>query len=309
MDIGTNSVRLLVAEVGGAGGEMELRTVRREMRITRLGEGVDREGRLRPEAVERTVRVLEDYRRILEEEGAVRWLVAATSAVREAANAEAFLRRVEEVMGREPRVISGMEEAKLSFLGATYDLGSLRPRQGALLVVDIGGGSTEVILVDEDRNLFEARSLKMGCVRMSERFLESDPPGREELRRMESHVESLLEPLADALLCTAPALAVGLAGTVTTLAGLKLGLDAYEGETIHHCWLAREEVEDLYRRLAALPLRRRREYVRLEPGRADVIVGGAGVLAVFMRKCRLGRLLVSEKDILDGLVLSLGGER
>lgn len=302
VDIGTNSVRLLVAEVEEREGGPFLHALHRRMTITRLGQGVDRIGRLYPEGEERTLRVLLEFRKIMEEEGVKAREAAATSAVRDASNAVSFLERAAEVLGVSPRVLSGEEEARLSFLGATYDLGSWLPPRGLVLVVDIGGGSTEFIL-GKGRQVERVRSLNVGCVRMAERFLSSDPPSPAELARMEGHLEGELATLAEELGHPHPALAVGLAGTVTTLAGMRLGLCEYDGDAIHHTWLTRTEVEEEYRRLASLPLEERKRYMRLEPGRADVIVGGSAVLRAVLAGFSLDRLLVSEKDILDGLVL------
>lgn len=304
VDIGTNSVRLLIGEVArGREGAPTLRTLRRVMTITRLGEGVDERGLLKPEAVARTAETLRRYRELMDREGAQAWRVAATSAARDAANAAEFMAMVRGIMGTEPRVISGKEEARLTFLGATYDLGELRPARGAIMVVDIGGGSTEIVM-GEGREIVYERSLDVGCVRMSERYLVTDPPGAQELGEMEVHIRSVLVPHLEEIARLAPALVVGTAGTVTTLSGLKLGLREYDGEAIHHSWLALAEVEELYARLRSLPLEERRSLLRLEPGRADVIVGGTGVLAVLMRELGQDLVLVSEKDILDGLALT-----
>lgn len=308
VDIGTNSVRLLVAEVGKREDGPPLDVLHRRMTITRLGEGVDRKGRLGREAEERTLSVLREYRGIMEGERVEALEAAATSAVRDASNADRFLERVAEVLGREPSILSGKEEALLSFAGATYDLGEPLRSLGVILVVDIGGGSTEVIL-GEGRRVLQARSLDVGCVRMSERFLASDPPAPAELRGMEDYLHRELDLLAEGLGRPRPALAVGLAGTVTTLAGIRLGLSEYDGEAIHHAWLTRSEVEEEYRRLASLPVEERKLRMRLEPGRADVIVGGCAVLGAVMDGFSLRRLLVSEKDILDGLVLRAAGRR
>lgn len=306
VDIGTNSVRLLIAEVAEGGGAPTLRTLHRRMRITRLGEGVDESGLLRREALQRTGRVLEEYRELLREEGVTALLVAATSAVRDAANASAFQAMVKGVMGAGARVLTGREEAFLSYVGATYDLGELEPVGRALLVVDIGGGSTEIIL-GRGGEVIRDWSLDVGCVRMSERFLKTDPPTPREREEMEAFLRGRMAPLAREIGPYEPSLAVGLAGTVTTLSGLRQGLSEYDGDAIHHTRLTRGDVEELYATLSALPCAARRDLMRLEPGRADVIVGGCGVLAVFMRELALDSLLVSEKDILDGLALEAAG--
>lgn len=306
VDIGTNSVRLLVAEVDRGGDLPRLKTLKRLMTITRLGEGVDEKGVLNGDAMRRTADVLRRYRRLMREERTEAWEVAATSAAREAANADEFMGLVRKIMDREPRVLSGKEEAGLSFIGATYDLGELRPREGTVLVVDIGGGSTE-IMVGEEGNILEQHSLDVGCVRMSERFLVNDPPLPVELDAMEGYIRSLISPYSASIARWFPRLMVGLAGTVTTLSGLKQGLDHYEGEAVHHSWLTLGDVEELYGRLCSLPLDERRSFMRLEPGRADVIIGGTAVLKVLLRELGWDRFLVSEKDILDGLVINAAG--
>jgi len=303
VDIGTNSARILIAEVEGSGGKLSPRTLHRLMNITRLGQGVDERGYLSGEAVERTAAVLRKYRELMREESVEACDVAATSAARDAANADDFLRLVEEIMGSRPRILSGSEEAQLSFMGATYDLGRLLSPGDAVLVIDIGGGSTEIV-VGRDGGILEEFSLDVGCVRMSERFLTHDPPLQRELDDMEEYVRSLLAPQAGRISRWSPRLLVGLAGTVTTLSGLNQGLQQYDGDAIHHSWLTLQEVQGLYARLRSLPLAERKELMRLEPGRADVIVGGTGVLMVLLRELGWKRFLVSEKDILDGLAIS-----
>jgi exopolyphosphatase/guanosine-5'-triphosphate,3'-diphosphate pyrophosphatase len=303
VDIGTNSVRLLIAEVTIADKGLTLRTLHRLMTITRLGQGVDERGYLSDDAAERTATTLRDYRDLMRGEGVEAWDVAATSAARDAANSGEFMRSVAEIMGAQPRVLSGEEEARLSFLGATYDLGPLLPHGEPILVIDIGGGSTEII-VGRDGEMLQDLSLDVGCVRMSERFLASDPPRAEELREMEGCVRSILAPHTSIMSRWSPWLMVGLAGTVTTLSGLKQGLERYDGEAIHHSWLTLQDVQGLYTCLCSLSLAERRDLMRLEPGRADVIVGGTGVLAVFLRELGWERFLVSEKDILDGLAIN-----
>jgi exopolyphosphatase/guanosine-5'-triphosphate,3'-diphosphate pyrophosphatase len=303
VDIGTNSVRLLIAEASGNTALPDLRTLHRQMQITRLGQGVDERGYLDEDAMRRTASVLRDYRELMREERVEAWEVAATSAARDASNARDFIWLVAEIMGARPRVLSGREEARLSFLGSTYDLGALHPKGEPILVVDIGGGSTEII-VGRDGDIMEELSLDVGCVRMSERFLAGDPPRAEEVREMERFVRSVLAPYVSRISRCSPRLMVGLAGTVTTLSGLRQGLEKYDGGAIHHSWLSREEVGELYRGFRGLSLAERKEYMRLEPGRADVIVGGTAVLLVLLRELGWERLLVSEKDILDGLAIT-----
>ncbi len=313
LDIGTNSTRLLVADCDGRRTE----TVDRRMAITRLGEGVDETRRLKPEAVRRTESAILGFAeamRALEPAGVT---AAATSALRDCENGRAFLDAAERLLGERPRIVPGEDEARLSFLGAVSDLGGVAP-EGAerVLVFDIGGGSTEFILGDfppGERNGLPSpgglalRSVDVGCVRMTERFLKaSDPPSPVSIGRMESHAVARLKPTLERLLAgEKPALAVGLAGTVTTLSGMSMGLEEYQTERIHHSRLSRGQVEDAFVRLARAPLEERKGIMGLEPGRADVIVGGAAVLRVVMDLAGLDEILVSEKDILDGLVIDL----
>jgi exopolyphosphatase/guanosine-5'-triphosphate,3'-diphosphate pyrophosphatase len=303
VDIGTNSVRLLIADVSLHGKTVALETIHRLMTITRLGEAVDESNRLGDEPMARTLAVLRDYGKLMGEKGVVVRRVAATSAAREAANASQFLEPVRKIMEAEPEVLSGQEEASLSFLGATYDLGGLWPDRGKVLVADIGGGSTEIITGTREELLMNA-SVDVGCVRMSERFIRSDPPSRHELDEMEDYISNAVGRTALEAKSFAPDLMIGLAGTITTLSGLKLGLESYRGEIIHHSWLSRHDVEELNARLSSLKLDERRAVMRLEPGRADIILGGCGVLHVLLRELGIERFLVSEKDILDGLAIT-----
>jgi exopolyphosphatase / guanosine-5'-triphosphate,3'-diphosphate pyrophosphatase len=281
VDLGTNTTRLLVADVvDGNVGE-----VHRETRITRLGEGVDARKRLLPVAIARVRNALSDYRRTLESLGAERTLLVATSAVRDAENGEAFLGEIEWSYGFATQLVSGDEEAALTRQG-------VRPAPGTL-VLDIGGGSTE-LLVDD----FYV-SLDMGSVRFTERFVHTDPPTRDEVDACARAVRSLLEPLD-----VAPQRAVGVAGTVTTLAALDLGLDAYDRERVHGHRLSLEGARAQLERLAALPLAMRREVPALEPERAPVIVAGAVILAETLARFGLDAIEVSERDILDGIALA-----
>lgn len=303
VDIGTNSVRLLIADVAFLEDKITLNIVKRLMSITRLGEGVDDSGMLKREAIERTLRVLKDYRSFMRQEQAQACEAVATSAVRDAANAPAFMEPLRNILEIQPQVITGQEEARLSFLGATYDLDGLWPDNRRVLVADIGGGSTEII-TGTPTEVLSRMSVDVGCVRMSERFLRSDPPGERELNEMERHIRSALMEATEKARAFSSGLMVGLAGTVTTLSGLKLGLDRYQGEAIHHSWLSREDVDDIYRHLVSLNVEGRRDFMRLEPGRADIIVGGAAILRTLLQELAIERFLVSEKDILDGLAIT-----
>jgi exopolyphosphatase/guanosine-5'-triphosphate,3'-diphosphate pyrophosphatase len=294
IDCGTNSTRLLVADADGS-------TVERLMRITRLGQGVDATGSLHPDAVARTLAVLGEYRRTMDRLGVARVRVSATSAVRDAANRDAFLAAAESVVGARPELLAGEEEARLSFLGATAELD---PAEGPFLVVDIGGGSTEFAVgTGEPEGVV---SVDMGCVRMTERFLRHDPPRPEELSQAVSVARDHLEDVARVLPSAAEARRlIGLAGTVTTVAAVELGLADYDRDRVHHFVLTRAAMEDVFRTLATEDRAQRLANPGLEEARADVIVGGMVVLAAVMRHFEFDECLVSEADILDGLARSM----
>jgi exopolyphosphatase/guanosine-5'-triphosphate,3'-diphosphate pyrophosphatase len=294
IDCGTNSVRLLIT----ADGQTQ---IERLMRITRLGQGVDATGRLDPEAIERTLAVLREYREVIDQHGATRIRMAATSASRDASNRDDLFHAAKEILGVMPEVISGEEEGRLSFLGATADLD---PALGPFLVCDIGGGSTEFVFGTTEAE--STISVDMGCVRMTEAWLHHDPPTAEEL----SQALSVIDIYLDDVLREIPELSsaqtfVGLAGTVSNTASVELGLAEYDREQIHHLVLTRAAVEDVFRTLATESIKERKENPGLEEQRADVIVGGLCVLVATMRRFGLDECLVSESDILDGLAMSL----
>ena len=292
VDCGTNSTRLLISD-----GRTQ---IERHMRVTRLGAGVDRTGRLDPEAIERTLSVMRDYRAIMDRYEVAGVRIAATSASRDAANRADFFGPATEILGAEPELISGTEEAQLSFDGATRDL---PPVDGRTLVVDIGGGSTEFALGTDE--LESSLSVDMGCVRMTEKFLHHDPPLAEELSNALSVVEQHLDDVAREVPGAGDAVRfVGLAGTVTTIAAVELGLAEYSRDAIHHFVLTRDAAEDVFRTLATEALEDRRHNPGLDPGRVDVIVGGCCVLLGIFRYFGFSECVVSEADILDGLILS-----
>ncbi len=295
VDIGTNSVRLLVADVHGTGRDAKLETLDRRMRITRLGQGVDSTGALAPDAIARTVAVLREYRSALDEYGVTRVRATATSAARDASNRDEFFTAAREA-GIEPELLSGDEEAALSFLGATADLDAPAP----YLVVDIGGGSTEFVLgTSEPVGLI---SVNIGCVRITEQFLHSDPPAPEELSNAVAVVRDYIADVERAIPGVAEAVTlVGLAGTVTTVAAVEMGLPEYDRDKIHHFRLTKAAAEDVFRTLATENAAARAHNPGLEAGRVDVIVGGAIVLVTILRALGFDEVLVSEADILDGL--------
>ncbi|HEY6080473.1 MAG TPA: Ppx/GppA phosphatase family protein [Polyangiaceae bacterium] len=292
VDIGTNSVRLLVTEPGG-------REIERPMRITRLGQCVDVTGRLSAEAIERTVAVLAEYRALSERWGVTRMRATATSAARDASNSAQFFDAAERALGVRPELLSGAEEAQLSFHGATS---GLELEAGPFLIIDLGGGSTELVLGKREPEALI--SLQMGCVRMTERHLKADPPASDELAACLEDVEGRLTR-ADAVIDARRARqVVGLAGTVTALSAMQLGLARYDATQTHHSTLTLPQIEALFQRLSKATLAQRRTLL-VEPQRADVIVGGAAVLLGTMRHFQLSELLVSEHDILDGLAATL----
>jgi exopolyphosphatase/guanosine-5'-triphosphate,3'-diphosphate pyrophosphatase len=293
IDCGTNSTRLLITDGG--------RQVERLMRITRLGQGVDATGRLAPDGIERTLAVLREYRDAMDRAGVTRVRMTATSAARDASNRADFFEPAAAIVGSPPELLSGLDEGRLSFAGATA---SLDPADGPFLVADIGGGSTELI-VGRDEPVGVA-SMDVGCVRLSERFLAHDPPRPEELSDALGEVRGQLEEASRQVPGLHDAVKmVGLAGTVTTVAAVELGLAAHDPTKTHHFWLSREAAEDVYRTLATENREARLGNPGLEEARADVIVGGCVVLVALLRYFGFDGCLVSESDILDGLVATL----
>lgn len=291
VDLGSNSTRLLVADVSGDA----VIEIERLMRITHLGEGVDHSRRLGATAIDRVADCVEDYAERARRLGAERLLAVATSAVRDARNGGEFLTALERDLGIETRMLSGDQEAAMTFRGVT----SARPVQPATLVCDIGGGSTELILGGPE-GVTAASSLDIGCVRMSERHLASDPPAETELAGLrEAVARSLPRSLVDAA-----EQVVGVAGTVTTLATIDLDLAEEVPELIDQHPLGAAAVEAQLARLAALPLARRREVRGLMPARAPTIVAGAAILAELLRATGATELRVSERDILHGAALT-----
>jgi exopolyphosphatase / guanosine-5'-triphosphate,3'-diphosphate pyrophosphatase len=282
IDLGTNTTRLLVADVEDG----HIDEIVRRSAITRLGEGVDERRRLLPLPIARVRNVLSEYRVEAERLGAERALVVATSAVRDAENGEAFLGEIEWSYGFSTRLVSGEEEAALTLRG----IATARELDARTLVVDIGGGSTELVCGAE------WASLDIGAVRLTERYLRSDPPTEEELAACAAAVRELLPPLA-------PRDAVGVAGTITTIAALDLGLKEYNRDRVHRHRVAREGAERQLQRLAELPLAERRQVPALNPERAPVIVGGAVVLCGLLSRYDLDAIEASERDILDGVAL------
>jgi exopolyphosphatase / guanosine-5'-triphosphate,3'-diphosphate pyrophosphatase len=301
IDCGTNSLRLLVADVNPAAGT--LADVDRRMEIVRLGQGVDATGRLAPAALERTLRALRSYAAIVTAAGASAVRMVATSATRDAANAADFAAGVREVLGVGPEVLSGDEEARLSFTGATTELagGGAAP---PYLVADIGGGSTEFVL-GSPAAVGAAVSVDIGCVRMTERHLHGDPPAPAEVAAARADIRAALDVVAAKIAVGDARTLVGLAGSVTTVAALALGLDVYDAGRIHHARIGAGQVHEQTARLLAQPQAERARLGVMHPGRVDVIGGGALVLEEIMTRFGFAEVLASEHDILDGIAWSL----
>jgi exopolyphosphatase / guanosine-5'-triphosphate,3'-diphosphate pyrophosphatase len=323
VDCGTNSLRLLVADVDP--GRAELTDVTRRMEIVRLGQGVDRTGQLAPEALARTMAALRDYADVIAASGAQAVRMVATSATRDAANAAEFVRSVKEVLGVAPEVLTGAEEAVLSFTGATAELAA-GPDRGPFLVADIGGGSTEFVLGEvlprgDDPPQSPpglggasrppeppwpwALSVNIGCVRMTERHLHGDPPPDQEVAAATADIDAALDTVAAAVPVRQARTLVGLAGSVTTVAGIAMGLPAYDDARIHHARVSAAEVHAVTHGLLGQTRAERAAIGVMHPGRVDVIGGGALVLDRIVQRFGFAEVLVSEHDILDGMAWSL----
>lgn len=301
IDMGTNSTRLLIADVEGTGRDARLTTIDRRMTITRLGQGVDARRRLHPDAIARTLDALGEYGDAMRSARVERARAVATSAARDAINRDELFDAAHPLLGTRPELIDGTEEAELSFLGATAELGG----DGApYLVVDIGGGSTEFVAGTAAPEA--SISVDMGCVRLTEQFLHSDPPSAEELSVAVGYVHDELGDVERVVPgATRAKTLVGLAGTVSAMAAIEQGLAAYDRERIHGFRLSRDAAEDVFRTLATETRAQRRHNPGLEPGRVDVIVGGVIVVVTLMRAYGFDEMLVSEADILDGLARTI----
>ena len=355
VDCGTNSLRLLLADVDP--GRAELTDVARRMEIVRLGQGVDKTGRLAPEALARTIAVLRDYADVIARSGAQAVRMVATSATRDADNAADFVRLVKEVLGVAPEVLTGAEEAMLSFTGATAELAA-GGDGGPFLVTDIGGGSTEFVLGsvltrgDDPPQTPPAPggthpprpplggasrpsgpplggasrpsgpplggtyppkspraiSVNVGCVRMTERHLHGDPPTSQEVAAAIADIDAALDTVAATVPVRQASTLIGLAGSVTTVAAIAMGLATYDAARIHHARVSAADVHEVTRRLLAQTRAARAAIGVMHPGRVDVIGGGTLVLDRLMERFGFSEILVSEHDILDGMAWSLAGD-
>ncbi|GIF06508.1 Ppx/GppA phosphatase family protein [Actinoplanes siamensis] len=295
IDCGTNAVRLLIADVDGD----RLTDVVRTMEIVRLGEGVDRTGMLAPAAIERTRAALAGYAARIERSEAVAVRMCATSASRDASNAQEFRDMVRGVLGVDPEVITGEEEARLSFLGAVKGLAA----PGPYLVFDLGGGSTEFVTGTD--TVERAISMDIGCVRMTERHLHGDPPTARELAEAERDVTAAVDTALAAVGGRQARTLVGLAGTVTTVAALAHGLPEYDSARIHHSEISLAEVSRVTAELLGMTVEQRLALPVMHPGRADVIGAGAVIMRIVMERSGHQAVIASEHDILDGIAFGL----
>ncbi|MFE2301540.1 exopolyphosphatase [Streptomyces sp. NPDC059445] len=309
VDCGTNSIRLLVADADPRTGE--LTDLDRRMTIVRLGQGVDRTGRLAPEALERTFAACHAYAEAIKEHGAERLRFVATSASRDAENRDEFVRGVLDILGVEPEVVTGDQEAEFSFTGATRELAGRDDLATPYLVVDIGGGSTEFV-VGADR-VRAARSVDVGCVRMTERHLVrdgvvTDPPTAEQVAAMRADIEAALDLAEETVPLREARTLVGLAGSVTTIAAIALDLAEYDSERIHHSRVPIARVREITEWLLRSTHAERAAVPSMHPGRVDVIGAGALVLLSIMERTGAGEVVVSEHDILDGIAFKVAEE-
>ena len=308
VDCGTNSIRLLISDVRDDG---TVRDVARTMEIVRLGQGVDANGKLAAEAIERTRKALAGFVQQMRFEQVVRVRMVATSATRDASNREEFFDMTAQLLGEiqpgaKAEVISGEEEAKLSFTGAVADLD---PVQGPFCVIDLGGGSTEFVVGDTDGTILGATSKQMGCVRITERIMRTDPPSETELEIAKDFVAEKMAEVERDLPIDKARTFVGCAGTFTTLSALAQGLERYDADAIHNTELRFPGLRTITGELKTVSADRRKLNPVIHPGRADVIGGGAvaveGIMDLAERAASVDTFVISEKDILDGIIASI----
>jgi exopolyphosphatase/guanosine-5'-triphosphate,3'-diphosphate pyrophosphatase len=310
IDCGTNSLRLLVADVDPGRGQL-VDLVRR-MEIVRLGQGVDATGRLAPQALARTFAALRDYANVIAESGATAVRMVATSATRDASNSDEFASEVRQILGIDPEVISGHQEAYLSFSGATAELarysGGPQAPAPPYLVVDIGGGSTEFVLGTPEGAAaatgLSAVSMNIGSVRLTERHLRVDPPTQEEVTAATAEIDAALATAAESVPVATAATLVGLAGSVTTVTAVALGLTAYDPKRVHHARVAAKRVHEVTELLLTQARAERAANPVIHPGRVDVIGAGALILDRVMKQFGFAEFVASEHDILDGIAWS-----
>lgn len=295
-DCGTNSIRLLIADIHGN----SFRELYRGMEIVRLGQGVDKTGKFHPDAIARTLQAVDNFSVELRRRGVEKLRFCATSATRDATNRDLFLEGVHERLGIYPEVISGDEEATLSFQGASKELSAT---EGPFLVVDIGGGSTEFVFGSTE--VEAAKSVNIGCVRMSERHFHSDPPSAEEVALATADIDAAIEEAARVVPIKEAKTLIAVAGTATTVAAAALGLTEYDPRAIHLSRVSAERVHEISKIFLEMTHNRRKALPYMHEGRVDVITAGSLVLSRIMSATGAKEFVASESDILDGMAWSL----
>jgi len=306
IDIGANSTRLLITDYQNN----KFIPLERKMKITRLGKNLDENNMILGGSASKTVEVLSDYQRLIGDYDVKKFRVVGTSAIREASNSDWFISYVYKHLGMKIDVISGQEEARLSFYGAVMDMdlnypGCEAELSGKILVVDIGGGSSEFILGDCNCNLQLVESLNLGCVSLTKKFIGSNVPDTNSLSQMQRYIANELEEITGKINRYGPVYVIGVAGTITTLAAVDLKLAAYNSEKIHRHIISLKKIENIYQNLCRLDLKGRKKVVGLHPGRADVIIGGTAIVLGVLKLLDVNDILVSERDILDGIIYTL----
>jgi exopolyphosphatase/guanosine-5'-triphosphate,3'-diphosphate pyrophosphatase len=296
IDCGTNSIRLLIADIDGS----NFREIHRSMEIVRLGQGVDKTQQFHPEAIERTLQALRGFEAEIGRRGVSTIRFCATSATRDATNRQIFINGVKSIIGIEPEVISGEEEARLSFLGATREL---HTSDAPYLVIDIGGGSTEFVFGES--TVIAAKSQNIGCVRMSERHFSSAPPTASEIAQAQDDIDAAITQAADVVPISSARTVIAVAGTATTVAAAALELESYDRYSIHLSRISAAKTHQVSREFLAMTREELAALGYMHPGRVDVIAAGSLVLDRIMYHCRAEEFVASESDILDGMAWSL----
>ncbi len=306
IDIGTNSTRLLITDYR----KNKFFPLERKMEITRLGKGVDKNKTILEDPARKTLEVLSGYWRLVKDYNVKKYRAVGTSTVREASNGDWFVSYVYKRLGMRIDVVSGREEAKLGFYGAVRDVDLSHPACKAetgegILVLDIGGGSTEFILGDCNCNLELVRSIDLGSVSLTEKFIGYGKPYKNNLNRMRLYIANKLDETIEKIKQHKSLLIIGVAGTITTLAAIDLKLEAYDSEKIHGHILNLERIKDIHKDLCGLDLEERKKVAGLDPGRADIIIGGTAIVLEILKMLDKREILVSERDILDGIIYTL----
>lgn len=306
IDIGTHSTRLLITDYQNN----KFIPLERKMKITRLGKNLDENNMIGKDSARKAVEALSGYQRLIGDYNVKKFRVVGTSAIRKASNSDWFISYVYKHLEMKIDVVSGQEEARLSFYGAVRDMdlnypGCKAKLTGKILVVDIGGGSSEFILGDCNYNLQLVESLNLGCVSLTEKFIGSSIPDTNSLSQMQQYIVNELEETTGKINLYKAAFIIGVAGTITTLAAIDLKLAAYNSEKIHRHILSFKKIENIYKNLCRLDLKGRKKVAGLHPGRADVIIGGTAIVLEVLKMLDVKDILVSERDILDGIIYTL----